>query len=157
MFTRFAAARRSPFPQLAGALVSLTAHAALLVVALGGDLRLATGDRSPDDPPPDPAARAARGGERLQWVGLAPDAGDGGAARPGGRPPVAYVIPAGGRCARARPARGSCAAAFGAPMLRPPRRSLRAARPRRRGRARASCAFRRRCRSRRRRRSWWPA
>ena len=79
MFTRFAAARRSPYPQLAGALVSVTTHALLLTAALGGG-RPSAG-AAPAEAAPVAAPRAPVG-ERIRWVGLRPTGGTGCGAGP---------------------------------------------------------------------------
>jgi TonB family protein len=90
----FVRALRRPRPApVAGTFASVAAHAAALIVAVGGS--------GPSAPAPDSASEAAPtraaahgGGERLLWVGL----GDGGTkewrpAFPGDRPPSAYVVP----------------------------------------------------------------
>ena len=93
MITRMWAPRR-PFPvPVAGTLLSVSAHAALLAAAVAGDLS----DGAARPHAPDRAARVTFrgvGGERLHWVGIAPGAADD--RSPSGRdapPPVAYVVP----------------------------------------------------------------
>jgi TonB family protein len=92
MFLRLLAPRRpAPAPlaaplagPLPGTALSLTAHAALIVAAVGGDVA----GVGRGDPP------AAAPGERLQWVGVREGVGTGARTRrPGARAPVAYVVP----------------------------------------------------------------
>lgn len=92
-----------PVPSL---VVSLSAHAALLVAVAGGGV--AAGDRAAT-----PTDRLASDGEQLHWVGLGRGEGAGvprRAPRPGARPPLAYLVPgrsdAGTRGLRVANARG---------------------------------------------------
>ncbi len=86
MFLRVLAPRRASPTPVAGPMLSLTAHAALVVAAAGGGAPATAGER-----PADRDGGAA--GERLQWVGVSPGSGPGTARRPGGPPPTAYIIP----------------------------------------------------------------
>lgn len=84
--------RPLPVP-VAGTVVSLTAHAALLgalVVGHGGPGGDAVDDAAVAQVVFRPAGRG--GGERLHWVGIAEGPGTG-LARPDERPPSAYVVP----------------------------------------------------------------
>ena len=90
MFTRFSAPRGPRTPPVAGTLVSLTTHAVVVVLAVGGPTSLVGSAAG--------VAIAARGGggggggEGIHWVGA-----DHGVpntpAPPGALPPIAYVIP----------------------------------------------------------------
>ena len=83
--------RPLPVP-VAGTVVSLTAHAALLgALVVGGD---GAGAEAVDDATVAQVVypSAGRGGERLHWVGIAEGAGTG-LARSDERPPSAYVVP----------------------------------------------------------------
>lgn len=93
--------RRSPPAPVAGAFLSVTAHAVLLGAAVASARPGGEGDAA--EVPAGAAVNwpmpAASGGERLHWVGVG--AGGGGRAaraRPGARPPNAYVVP--GRLSR---------------------------------------------------------
>ncbi|WP_284352227.1 TonB family protein [Roseisolibacter agri] len=83
--------RPLPVP-VAGTVVSLTAHAALVgALVVGGT---GTGVEATDDATVTQLVRvgAGQGGERLHWVGIAEGPGSG-LARAGERPPSAYVVP----------------------------------------------------------------
>jgi protein TonB len=84
---RLLVAPRPGPPPLSGTVLSLTAHAAVLVAVAGG------GGAPGDDP--SSRTKASTDAEQLHWVGLGPG-GDAPAARPrrpGLRPPLAYVVP----------------------------------------------------------------
>lgn len=92
--------RRSPPAPVAGAFLSVTAHAVLLGAAVasarpGGAGHPAEAPAGAEASWPMPAASD---GERLHWVGVGAGGGGGRAARPGVRPPNAYVVP--GRLSR---------------------------------------------------------
>jgi protein TonB len=86
MFTRFSRRPRTP---LAGTLVSLTAHAALLSAVVGDGSGRAQSNAG--------ALGGLSGGEELHWVGTGGGSGGGAPpsrpALPGAPRPIAYVIP----------------------------------------------------------------
>ena len=93
MFTHLLAARgayRAPIPgTFPGTFVSLTAHASLLAAVVGSDGRGTSRTDAAEH-----ARRAPAGRERLHWVGVGyGPADEGGGARSGARPPIAYVVP----------------------------------------------------------------
>lgn len=84
--------RPLPVP-VAGTVVSLSAHAALLGALVAG--RGGGGDAARTDDVPASATvshSAGARGERLHWIGIGEGPGTG-RARPGERPPSAYVVP----------------------------------------------------------------
>ena len=124
MFTRFSmpSQRRDPAP-VAGPVVSLAAHATLVVLLVGGPSGTGTGAAAGE---PAHASTDPVGGERIQWVGSRDADGSGASSAPSeNRPPIAYVVPGKGPlrevtapvAPRRRPSRGT---ATSVPPMRPP-------------------------------------
>jgi len=93
MFTRFSATRRPDTTPAVGTLVSLAAHAVVVLVAVGGGGGPA-GTAEVGRAEAGPSFSATATGERIQWVG---PAGAGKSDAPGvpsaERRPIAYVVP----------------------------------------------------------------
>lgn len=127
MFVRVLARPRPRPAFVAGPLVSVSLHAAVVVAVVATDGSLVPGARGD-------VHGAGVGGERTHWVGLAPVAGDANGSSPTGAPPFAYVVPGRGplhmlpagtvvrRGAPSSAARGTGREAFraGRPMRRLP-------------------------------------
>jgi TonB family protein len=91
MFTRFSATQRPDTAPVVGTLVSLAAHAVVVLVAVGGG---PAGTAEVGRAEAGPAFSATATGERVHWVG---PSGAGGSDAPGlpsaERRPIAYVVP----------------------------------------------------------------
>jgi protein TonB len=87
MFTRFSAAHGLRTPPVAGTLVSLTTHAALVLAAVGGEVWDAAGVAAAA------ASAPGDGGEGVHWVGSGGDGARATPRRPGEPLPIAYVVP----------------------------------------------------------------
>jgi TonB family protein len=97
MFTRFSTPEPSESAPLAGALVSVVAHATVILLVVGGPSGTGGDETHGGRTATSAAAPASEPGrgvtERVQWVGAATGDTPWKPSRPGERPPVAYVIP----------------------------------------------------------------
>ena len=92
MFTRFSVTRRPDTTPVVGSLVSLAAHAVVVLVAIGGGGAAGTAEVGRAEAGPSFSATAT--GERIQWVGPTGAGGSAAAGLPAAeRRPIAYVVP----------------------------------------------------------------
>jgi protein TonB len=101
MFTQFSTPRREEPVPVAGSLVSLMTHLALVAVIVGDG----SAGAGPTNASSDAAAAADAGRERVHWVGAGGGSGDGAPVQraPGERLPIAYVVPGSGPLREAPP------------------------------------------------------